>query len=63
MYLSKIIHGFKSSVTREIRKRFDDSDFAWQRSFHDHIIRDEKSLNNIRQYIRDNPEKLGKGSE
>ena len=29
--------------------------FKWQKSFHDHIIRKEKSLNKIRQYIRDNP--------
>jgi putative transposase len=27
----------------------------WQRSFYDHIIRNEKSLNQIRQYIIDNP--------
>jgi len=29
--------------------------FQWQKSFYDHIIRDEKSLNNIREYIRNNP--------
>ncbi len=55
MYLSKIIHGFKSSVTREIRKKFENSEFAWQKSFYDHIIRNEKSLFNIRQYIINNP--------
>jgi len=27
----------------------------WQRSFYDHIIRDEVDLNRIRQYIVDNP--------
>ena len=27
----------------------------WQRSYHDHIIRDEHSLNRIRKYIIDNP--------
>lgn len=27
----------------------------WQRGFHDHIIRTESALANIRQYIRDNP--------
>jgi hypothetical protein len=31
-------------------------DFAWQRSFYDHVIRDEVALNNIRKYIIDNPE-------
>jgi putative transposase len=27
----------------------------WQRSYYEHIIRHEKSLNRIRQYILDNP--------
>ena len=27
----------------------------WQRNYYEHIIRDDKSLNHIRQYILDNP--------
>jgi len=27
----------------------------WQRDYYDHIIRDEGELNEIRQYISDNP--------
>ena len=27
----------------------------WQRNYHEHIIRNEKSLNRIREYILDNP--------
>ena len=27
----------------------------WQRNYYEHIIRDEQSLNRIRQYILDNP--------
>lgn len=27
----------------------------WQRNYYEHIIRNEKSLNRIRQYITDNP--------
>jgi REP element-mobilizing transposase RayT len=27
----------------------------WQRNYHEHIIRNEESLNLIRQYILDNP--------
>jgi REP element-mobilizing transposase RayT len=34
--------------------------FAWQRSFHDHIIRDEKSYERISNYIIDNPKKWDK---
>ncbi len=29
----------------------------WQRSFHDHIVRDERDLTRIREYIQDNPRK------
>lgn len=32
-------------------------DFAWQRSFHDHIIKTERAYNNISNYIDLNPEK------
>ena len=31
----------------------------WQRSFHDHIIRDNKSYQNIVNYIINNPENWG----
>lgn len=30
-------------------------DFSWQSRFYDHIIRDEKSLQKIREYIINNP--------
>ena len=52
--LSSIIRGFKSAVTKKSREKF--PGFAWQSRFHDHIIRNEKSLNRIRQYIIKNPE-------
>jgi REP element-mobilizing transposase RayT len=29
----------------------------WQRSFHDHIIRNEHELNLVRQYVESNPAK------
>ena len=32
-------------------------DFKWQRSFHDHIIRDENSYHRISDYIINNPAK------
>ena len=53
--LASIIRGFKSSVKVEARKF--DADFAWQARFHDRIIRDETELENIIQYIYDNPMK------
>ena len=51
--LSAIIRSYKSAVTRWAGLNGYDS-FAWQSRFHDHIIRDEPSLNRIRRYIHDN---------
>lgn len=56
MLIPKIIHGFKSTVTRKIHNQFPISEFAWQRSYYDHIIRDKNGLEKIRLYIKSNPE-------
>ncbi|MCJ7498564.1 MAG: hypothetical protein MUO78_10615 [candidate division Zixibacteria bacterium] len=53
--LSKILKSFKNGVTKDIREKFQDSKFQWQRSFYDHVIRNEKSLYEIREYIINNP--------
>jgi REP element-mobilizing transposase RayT len=53
--IPNIIGSFKSTVTRIIRKQYPDFNFAWQRSYHDRIIRNEKELNAIRRYIINNP--------
>ena len=51
--LSSIVGGYKSAVTKHAnRLKFN---FAWQPRFHDHIIRDEKSFQNISTYIVNNP--------
>jgi putative transposase len=55
MVLSKVIHAFKSSVTREINKTQDYNLFSWQKSFYDHIIHTQKELYQIRKYISENP--------
>jgi putative transposase len=61
MSLSKVIQGFKSSVTRKIlypeqeRIYAFPTKFSWQKSFHDRIIRNETELNKIREYIHKNP--------
>ena len=54
--LSVIVRSYKSSVTRWCRQHGDDL-FRWQSRFYEIIIRDEKSLNNIRRYIINNPAK------
>ena len=51
MYLSKIVHGFKSSVTRMVRKQWNHHRFGWQKSFYDHVIRNNEDLHRVRTYI------------
>jgi len=58
--LSKIIGSFKSKSSIEYLRFIKQNNLnlfgqIWQRSFHDHVIRDEKSLNKIREYIVNNP--------
>ena len=53
--VSRIIRWYKGRCTFEIRKI--QSDFGWQSRFHDHIIRNALSYQNIAQYIIDNPKK------
>ena len=52
--LSSIIRGFKIGVTKYFREK-NNHQFQWQKSFYDHIIRNEKSLFKIREYIQNNP--------
>ena len=53
--LGAIIRSFKSAVTREINKKSINTDFSWQSGFYEYIIRGEKDLNKIRDYIINNP--------
>lgn len=54
--LSTIIRSYKSSVTRWCKQNNYDN-FAWQPRFYEHIIRNDGSLDNIREYIINNPAK------
>jgi REP element-mobilizing transposase RayT len=54
--LSEIVRGLKTFSSRKINETINDGvNFRWQKSFYDHVIRDEISLNRIREYIRNNP--------
>lgn len=57
--LSSMINQFKSKCTKRIRS-LGYPDFAWQSRFYDHVIRTEKGLNNISDYIRMNRAKWDK---
>lgn len=51
--LASIIRGFKSAVTTYARKN--NQPFAWQASYHDHIIRNAAAYDRIANYINNNP--------
>lgn len=51
--VSRIIRWYKGRCSFEIRKITDD--FGWQPRFHDHVIRDSKSFETIKNYIAKNP--------
>ncbi len=52
--ITQIIGQYKMSVTKEIHK-INKNLQVWQRSFHDHIIRNQEGYNNIWEYIEYNP--------
>lgn len=52
--LGAIIGRFKERCTKRIRKEGHPL-FSWQRNFYDHVIRNEKDLERIREYIHRNP--------
>jgi REP element-mobilizing transposase RayT len=52
--LSKTMSAFKTTSSKRIHQ-FGLSEFVWQRSYHDRIIRSEKQLHAIQMYIRTNP--------
>ena len=51
--LPVVMGSYKSAVTREINQIH--NEFNWQKSFYDHIIRNDKSLHRIRKQIHYNP--------
>ena len=56
--LASFVSGFKSAVTTRINKiRQTPRIPVWQRNYYESIIRDEKGLNTIREYIIANPQK------
>jgi len=52
--IGSIIRCYKAAVTRWCN-RMGYKYFHWQRGFYDHVIRDDRDLNRIRDYIINNP--------
>ena len=60
--VGSIVRGFKIGVTKWVRTNTDVY-AVWQRNYYDHIIRNETSLNRIREYILTNPSRWSIDSE
>lgn len=56
-----IIRGFKAAVTKQINTIqinagvYNKPERIWQKNYYEHVIRNETSLNKIREYIMSNP--------
>jgi len=53
--LSEFMRGFKTFSSKRINQTQNEFLFQWQKSFHDHVIRNEIEFYNIQQYIVNNP--------
>jgi len=53
--LSELMGAYKTTVSKQIHL-LGYLDFAWQRSFHERIVRDSNAYRNIKKYIENNPE-------
>jgi REP element-mobilizing transposase RayT len=52
--LGAIVGSFKSAVTKRIGRELNETRI-WQRNYHEHILRNEKDLQNKTDYIEANP--------
>ena len=53
--LSTVVGSYKSCVTRRIHELLPQIREVWQRSYYEHVVRDEQDLTRVREYIRQNP--------
>ncbi len=52
--LGQVVRAFKAATARLIRQA-GNGDFAWQRNYYEHIVRNEAEFHRIAQYIHANP--------
>ena len=59
MVIPKLMGKFKMLASKGINDYFESMDrgrpFLWQRSYHDRVIRNERELANVYEYIEQNP--------
>jgi putative transposase len=69
MSLADVVHRFKTWTTERYTDGVRQQGWPpflgrlWQRNYYEHIIRNERSLSRIRQYIADNPASWALDSE
>ena len=61
--LGSFVIGFKSAVTRRVRKKDRGNASLWQRNYYEHVVRSEEELNKVREYILCNPARWAWDSE
>ena len=52
LHLGEIVRRFKAKVSHTFGKNI------WQANYYEHVIRNDKALTNIREYIINNPQEL-----
>jgi putative transposase len=53
--IPEIVRGFKTFSARRVNERAGKRGVLWQRGYYEHVIRNEKALDRIRDYIANNP--------
>jgi len=53
--IREIVRGFKTFSARRVNERAGKRGALWQRGYYEYVIRNEKALNRIRDYIANNP--------
>jgi len=53
--LGTVINWYKRAVTVSIRERYESTLVVWQRNYYEHVVRDERDLERIREYVDYNP--------
>ncbi|HZF08083.1 MAG TPA: transposase [Thermoanaerobaculia bacterium] len=67
--LAEVVHRFKTMTTKRYTDGVKQAGWPpyrgrlWQRNYFEHVIRDEKTLEVIRQYIADNPGRWSRDAE
>ena len=61
--LPSVIRSFKSAVTKFVNRKLSAQFFTWQPRYYDRIIRNEKELWHVRNYIQQNPSRWAENED